>query len=555
MRRVLIPTLALGLAASWLGGLDESASASQRGGDAEGDQRKISNAGRATQAHHHGHDRVAGVGRLSWGRCEDPNLIDVGAECSMLSVPLDYSRSHGTKIKLAVSRVKHTVPDSQWQGVMLVNPGGPQSGLVYAFLGQLVPDEAGGSYDWIGFDPRGVGASVPALSCLPDRAAGPRPDYTPATRATEDAWLKRSMDYAKACRRNGGTLLDHLKTTDHARDLNAIRSALGERRINYYGFSWGTYLGQVFATMFPDRMRRMILDSSVDPRRVWYASNLDQDDAFEKTIQTFFAWVARHDGVYHLGETRADVEAAFYAAQDKLRAAPRGSLGPDEWGDAFVPAGYNQAAWLDVAGAFAAFINHGDAAPATAGYEAADSLGNDNGYAVALGTFCTDSAWPRDWSVWHRDNTRVATDAPFFTWGNAWFNAPCAFWSAKPGRPVDVGSKHLPRFLMFDETLDAATPFSGSLEVRKRFPSATLIATVGGTSHANTLIGNACVDSRIAAYLADGTLPQRQPGRGPDVTCAPIPEPEPSPTTTQTAGPVDNRHLAARIVRIIAAGR
>jgi pimeloyl-ACP methyl ester carboxylesterase len=467
-------------------------------------------------------------------------------------VPLDYAKPRGTKIQLALSRVRHTVPDSQAQGIMLVNPGGPGgSGLIYSILGNFVPNDAGGYYDWIGFDPRGVGASVPSLSCIPDYNVGPRPDYEVPTRAVERAWLKRSIGYAKACKRNGGALLDHLKTTDNARDMNAIRYALGEKRINYYGFSYGTYLGQVFATMFPSKVRRMVLDANVDPRRVWYGANIDQDYAFETVIQLFFDWVARHDDAYHLGETGEAVEANYYAAQDELRAHPRGSLGPAEWTDAFLLAGYLQAGWPDVAQAFADFVNNDDPAGAIAQYENFDGPGADNLFAVYLGTECSDVRWPRSWAFWHRDNARVAQDAPFFTHGNEWFNAPCAFWRAKSGQPVQVHGKHVPKILLLDETLDAATPFSGSLEVRKLFPSASLIATVGGTTHANSLNGNSCVDDPIAAYLTDGTTPSRLHGRGPDVKCDPLPEPEPTAAAARTAA----GNNAAREVAQLAAVR
>jgi len=278
------------------------------------------------------------------------------------------------------------------------------------------------------------------------------------------------------------------------------------------------------------------------------ACNIDQDFAFEKVAHLFFDWVARHDTTYHLGTQAAAVEAAYYGALDSLRATPRGVLGPAEWADAFLLAGYVQGTWPDVADAFAAFVNDDDAAAATALYESFDAPGDDNGTAIYLGTECTDARWPHDWSVWHRDNTRVATKAPFLTWGNAWFNAPCAFWTARSSNPPVVWGKKLPPILLLSETLDAATPFTGSLEVRKRFSSASLIATEGGTTHANSLAGNACVDDPIAVYLQDGTTPVRLRGKGPDVVCQAMPEPEPAASSSASArsssGQIDALRLA-----------
>jgi pimeloyl-ACP methyl ester carboxylesterase len=475
---------------------------------------------------------------LTWGPCDNPTLVSFGAECATLSVPLDYSKPKGTKIELAVSRVTHSVPDEEYQGVMLVNPGGPGgSGLIYSVLGAFVPGGVGASYDWIGFDPRGVGDSVPALSCIPDYFAGPRPDYVvTGNRDAERAWLDRSAAYSAACDANGGRLLDHVKTTDTVKDMNAIRQALGEEQINFYGFSYGTYLAQVFATLHPNRVRRMVLDSTVNPRRVWYDANLDQDYAFEIVFERFFDWVARNDDAYGLGTSAADVEAAFYDAQDKLRATPMGILGPSEWTDAFVVAGYLQEVWPDVADAFAAFVNSSDPNPAIALYEGFNSVDEDNGFAMYLATECTDARWPDRYSQWRRDAIRVSRDAPFLTWANTWFNAPCLTWPARSAQPVNVRDRGAPPILLVGETLDAATPFSGSIEVRGRFRSSVLIATEGGTTHANSLFGgNACVDDRIADYLRDGTLPDRVRGRGPDVVCDALPEPEPATTAASVA--------------------
>ncbi len=181
--------------------------------------------------------------------------------------------------------------------MLFVNPGGPGgSGLGLSVLGPIISEDfgrkdAGGAYDWIGFDPRGVGDSRPSLSCDPGYFGPDRPEYVPRTPELYQVWQGRSAGYAEACGRAGGRLLDHMRTTDAARDMNQIRKALGVRRINYYGFSYGTYLAQVYTKLFPNRMRRMVLDSNVDPRRAWYRANLDQDVAFDRNIGLFFDWI------------------------------------------------------------------------------------------------------------------------------------------------------------------------------------------------------------------------------------------------------------------------
>jgi pimeloyl-ACP methyl ester carboxylesterase len=473
---------------------------------------------------------------VQWGKCTDPTLKQAHAQCGFVTAPLDYSHPGNGTVKLAVSRVLHTVPAAQYQGVMLVNPGGPGgSGLVYSILGQFVPKHAGDAYDWIGFDPRGVGASRPALSCDPNYFQGPRPPYRPTTPAILHEWLNRSQAYATACGKAQPALLQHTKTTDWARDMDTIRAALGAKQINYYGFSYGTYLGQVYATLFPTHVRRMVLDSNVDPRDVWYQANLNQDVAFDRNINIWFAWVAKYDSVYHLGTTEDAVRTLFYSEEQRLQASPAGGVvGGDEWDDIFLGAGYYEQTWLDLGSLFSNWIRTHKVAPLVAEYKSTETPGDDNEFAMYNAVQCSDVQWPQQWSTWSNDNWRIDRIAPFETWNNAWFNAPCLYWPATPGTPVTVKGGTI-RALLVDETLDAATPFEGSLEVRKLFPQSSLLAEPGGTTHADTLFGDACVDNTIARYLADGTLPARKAGNGPDATCKPLPVPVPMQAQSNAA--------------------
>ncbi len=477
-----------------------------------------------------GVDASAVLPESAWGTCASSRLQAAGAQCTMLSVPLDYDKPGGAKIQLALSRIKHTVPDAKYQGIMLVNPGGPGgSGLGLSVLGSFVPNGAGDAYDWIGFDPRGVGSSVPALTCDPNYFAGPRPEYVPTTRAIEKTWLAKAKGYAQACGAAGGALLDHLKTIDSVRDMDRIRAALGRRQINYYGFSYGTYLGTVYSTVYPQRVRRMVLDGVVDPTRVWYQANLDQDIAFDRNIKIWWAWVAKYDSVYHLGATEAAVEKNWYAEQARLGKAPAGGVvGSSEWTDTFLFAGYYQSTWLGLAQTWVDWVTTRNPAPLIDAYNGTNGVGDDNGYAIYDAVQCTDVQWPQEFSTWREDNSRVYRKAPFETWGNAWYNAPCLSWPAQAGEPVEVDGEKAPPILLISETLDAATPYSGALRVRKLFPKSSLLALPGGTSHANSLSANACEDDQIAAYLADGTLPPRKPGGGADTTCAPLPVPDPT---------------------------
>jgi len=489
----------------------------------------------------------AGTSSITWGTCAESDLAQAGAKCGYLSVPLNYSDPSGPKIKISVSRILHTSSAKNYRGIILTNPGGPGGpGLdlnVY-LIAQLKADNlsaAAADYDWIGFDPRGVGTSIPALSCDPNYFSADRESYNPTTRSILNYWLDRTAAYDRACESKSATqsaLLDNMTTVDSAMDMNSIRTALAgpHGKMSYYGFSYGTYLGQVYATLYPHTLNQLILDSNVDPRTVWYQSNLNQDLAFNRNINIWFGWLAKYNSVYHLGATEAAVSKRWYAELTTLAKHPiQGVVGPDEWTDIFLEAGYYQETWLELGSAFADWENTHSAAAGNALvslYQGIDTPGNDNEFAVYNAVECSDVQWPTSWAVWQRDNSAINRVAPFETWGNAWFNAPCLYWPAPAQHPVRIGSGgsgyKVHSALLIDETLDAATPFPGSLEVRKLFRNSVLLAEPGGTSHADSLFGNLCVDGTIASYLETGTLPPRHPGAEWDITCQPLPVPNPA---------------------------
>ena len=489
---------------------------------------------------------------LQWGECANETLKAVGSECADLVVPLDYDRPRGRKITLAVSRLVHTSSEADYQGPLLLNPGGPGgSGLILSVYGSprvdVLPGDVERTYDWVGFDPRGVGSSRPALSCRSDYVGYDRPNYVPRTRAIERYWLRKSRQYALGCASSPARrLLPHLKTTDTVADMESMRKALGAPKINFYGFSYGTTLGQTYATLHPRRVRRLVMDGVVDPSRTPYRSNLDQDVAFNKSIQVYFGWLATYDEVFGLGTTRRQVSRGFYRELRKLDRSPAGGvIGPDELTDVMTGAGYYVNDWVEIGRAYAALVNQGDATGIKELFDDANpqnTAGSDNGYAIYLATQCTDAPWPQSLRRVLRDNWYYHSFAPFLTWSNAWFNGPCNFWPVKPAKKFRVSGaglgKH--RILLVSETLDAATPFSGALEARRRFKGARLIEGVGGTTHAGSLSGVACTDNAIAAYLTDGTVPRRLPGKRSDLRCPPVPQPDPTAAEAQKGSAGDN---------------
>jgi pimeloyl-ACP methyl ester carboxylesterase len=476
--------------------------------------------------------------RLTWKKCATQDAPRL--ECATVTAPLNHADPGGRKITLALSRVPHTAKKSL--GPLLVNPGGPGgSGLALAAsVASGLPRSVAARYDVVGFDPRGVGKSRPALDCAPGHSAPVRPDTVPATADLEQANLDRARAFAAACGRKHGDVLPYIDTVSAAEDLEVIRRALGAKRINYLGYSYGTYLGAVYARLHPDRVRRMVLDSVVDPTGVWYENNLQQDIAFEDRHRAFMAWVARHDDVYGLGADPARVEARWYAMRAAVAAKPaQGVVGPAELEDLFLPGGYHNGYWPLLARVFSAYSVKKQAAPLVEAYRAVGAVDaeGDNGYSVYAAVMCRDAVWPRDWGRWRADNWAVHEKARFMTWSNAWYNAPCAFWPTDGlRRPVDVANDKAPPVLIFQATGDAATPYAGAVRTHRLLRGSSLVVEEGGGNHGVTLSGNACLDRHLAAYLTNGAVPRRQSGDA-DATCPSLPEPKPAQQAARTVAP------------------
>ncbi|MEV7829259.1 alpha/beta hydrolase [Streptomyces subrutilus] len=465
---------------------------------------------------------------LRWADCATPRYPTL--QCASLTVPLDHDDPAGRRIALALTRVPHTAAASQ--GPLLVNPGGPGgSGRTLAgYVASALPKDVAAQYDVIGFDPRGVGRSEPVLDCGPGHFNPVRPDSVPRDARTERANLERVRSFAESCQARHADVLPYIGTVAAARDIEAVRTALGAARISYFGYSYGTYLGAVYAKLHPDRVHRLVLDSVVDPNGVWYKDNLAQDRAFDARHKAFLAWVAKHDATYRLGTGAAEVEERWYAMREAVRATPAGGkVGPAELEDTYMPGGYYDGYWPALAEAFAAYAVAGDPKPLVSAYERFGAVepSAGNSYSVYTAVQCRDSAWPRDWNRWRADTWRTHAVAPFMTWNNAWYNAPCAFWPTESLRAPDVTNTGLPPALLLAATEDAATPFAGALSMRDKLKGSALVVEEGGGNHGVALSGNTCLDEKVAAYL--------RTGRAADAACPAQPAPKPAAATRAAA--------------------
>ncbi|MBJ7902619.1 alpha/beta fold hydrolase [Streptomyces sp. DSM 110735] len=479
----------------------------------------------AARAAHHG---------IDWQDCPADWGLAKPIQCGWVSVPVDYAHPHGKQIKLAVDRIGNTGTKKDRQGALVYNPGGP-GGSGMRFPTRVTSKNplwtnVSKAYDFVGFDPRGVGHSAP-LSCVDPQefVKAPKADPVPDTEADKRAQRKLAREYAEGCGERSGAMLPYMTTPNTARDLDVIRAALGEKKLNYLGVSYGTYLGAVYGTLFPGHLRRMIVDSVVNPDRdnIWYQANLGQDVAFEGRWKDWENWVAANDAAFHLGTTRAAVQDKWLKLRATAKKHPLGGVvGPAELLSFFQSAPYYDSSWVPVASVFSKYVA-GDtqALIDAAAPDLSDTAGNastENGNAVYTAVECADAKWPTDWKTWDRDNTRLNRDYPFLTWSNAWMNLPCATWPAKQHTPVEVTThRGLPPVLIVQSTRDAATPYEGAVSLHKRFKNSRLITERDAGSHGVTGLVNPCINDRVDAYLLKGQLDRS------DVTCAPHATPKP----------------------------
>ncbi|MEV0374050.1 alpha/beta hydrolase [Streptomyces sp. NPDC050636] len=485
--------------------------------------------------------RAAKTG-IDWQDCPADWGLKTPVQCGYVTVPVDYAKPDGRTIKIAVDRALSTGDKKERQGSLLYNPGGP-GGSGMKFPTRITTKnplwtKVAKAYDFVGFDPRGVGHSAP-ISCIDPQefVKAPKADPVPDSEADKLAQRKLAKEYADGCAERSGDLLPYMTTANTVRDLDVIRAALGEKKLNFLGVSYGTYMGAVYATLFPDHVRRMIVDSVVNPSRekIWYQANLDQDLAFETRWGDWKKWVAKNDATYHIGDTDEKVQAAW----EKLRATAKknpigGVVGPAELTGFFQSAPYYDSSWASTAEAWRAYLA-GDEKPLieNAGPDMNDKAGNvasENSNAVYTAVECTDAKWPTSWQKWDRDNTRIHQQAPFMTWSNAWMNLPCATWSAKQQRPVDVKTgKGLPNVLIVQSARDAATPYEGAVELHQRLKGSRLITERDAGSHGVTGLVNPCINERVDTYLLTGKTDAA------DVTCAPHATPEPGKPAAKAA--------------------
>ncbi len=465
--------------------------------------------------------------RLDWKSCvlgpddaTGKELEQAGAQCADVTVPLDYGDPDGRTITVAISRIRAT-DTAHRVGPLLLNGGGPGGQTLGdpPWVRKAMKDVAT-RYDVVGVDPRFVGRSTPLDCHWPTgsaiRSAG-------VDRAGFDRMAAFSQDLAQRCRQHAADVLPYVTTRNTARDLDVIRAALGERRISYLGYSYGSYLGEVYATMFPGRTDRVVLDGVIDPDRYNPRLLRGSEKANRHALQGWASWAAARDTTYGLGRTRG----AVLATVDRVQAAAARTplrLGDHRVDEHIVPlivfnglSQDNDAAYGDFAQGVRDMLRAADGHRVTPSPWLAEVLefmltGADSHYgSVQTAILCGDKAAPRDPEVYWRDIQRARPQDPLLVPVTHNLN-PCAFWDPPRERPTTVRDD-LPALLV-NATGDPRTTYDGATAVRRTWPSSRLVTLRGADQHAvYGVYGTPCVDATVNTYLATGRLPAT------DITC------------------------------------
>jgi pimeloyl-ACP methyl ester carboxylesterase len=464
---------------------------------------------------------------LAWGPCAPfatgPDgraaFADTRYDCARLEVPLDYAAPGGRTAQLGVLRLRAT---GQRIGSLVVNPGGPGASGMSA-VPSLFGTGAGAQsplterFDVVGLDPRGVGASTPTIDCLTDaewevERGDLDVDPSPAgVAATEE----ENRQYAQRCtERVGADVLAAVGTRDAARDLDILRAALGDAKLTYLGYSYGSRLGATYAEEFPQNVRALVLDGALDPNQTTVERTVAQAAGFQKAFDAFAADCATRPAC-PLGTDPARAVATFQALTrplvDRPLAVGNRTLTYPDAITGTTQALYLSGSWPALAQALSA-LAAGDGTVLLLLADLYLDRRPDGTYGNAIEAFdvinCVDEDRVTDPAAIADGAARELAAAPYRDAGRGVVAARdrCAFWpvppTSTPHRPQVAG---LPPTVVVSTTGDPATPYQAGVDLAAALGGALL--RVEGDQHGAVLAGSACVDEAVTAYLIDLTAP------------------------------------------------
>ncbi|KJK09593.1 alpha/beta hydrolase [Terrabacter sp. 28] len=454
--------------------------------------------------------------QVSWSPCPD----NAKHECGTMQVPVDYADPTGGRFTLALRKAPATDPAKRI-GSLVINPGGPGgSGVEYAQYASFVfSPEVRSAYDIVGFDPRGIGASSP-VRCLGDSdmdllfSDDPTPDS-----AAERAELLGDVDaITKRCAARGGQRALHMSTAEVARDMDVMRVLLGDERLNFFGGSYGTFLGAMYADAFPKKVGRMVLDSAMSPNQTEQQEMTYDIQGFESSIDAFIDWcVARSDCA--LGSDKGSARQKIVDLLDSvekngLKTSKPGltTIGEGWVGFSIFMCLYSDTSWPTLnRGLAQALTGKGDILLAkgmsVVERSASGAYAPTTYLQAMIPVRCAD--WPRmssDPSL-SADQAKAKKDHPLWARMTGELYDNCRAWPtagrAPKGTTLAAGAAPI---LVIGNERDPATPIGGTKQLAKDLASGVLL-TSDHDGHGTYYAGNSCVDSAVDGYLLRGTAP------------------------------------------------
>jgi pimeloyl-ACP methyl ester carboxylesterase len=447
---------------------------------------------------------------LAWRSCGG------GFRCATLRVPLDEARPDGKQLGIAV--IRRPARDAADRiGTLVVNPGGPGVSGVDFLRAQAdsFPAAMQDAFDLVAFDPRGVGGSGP-VDCVDSLDPLFAQQFSPTSPERRDALVDAYRDVAAGCAARSGGLLAHVSTLETAHDLDRLRAALGEDHLDYLGYSYGTYLGALYAREFPDRVGRIVLDGPVDPSLDGAAGTLSQARGFERGLDAFFTWCAGDESC--MFREYGAPAAAYDALRARLVAdpvpaedQPGRSLGQTRFDAAVLQLLYGgRSQWRPLDRGLTA-TEDGNSSPLLEladAYEGRDDSGRDDG---ALESFwaiaCRDGPAIGDVAAAAALEAEVARVAPRlgpFIVNNS---LACSVWPQPALPPTGpIAAAGTPPILVVGTTRDPATPYSQARALARQLEAGVLL-TVAGRGHTSFGTGNECADRVVVRFLRTGEPP------------------------------------------------
>jgi pimeloyl-ACP methyl ester carboxylesterase len=493
-----------------------------------------------------GAEQPTPVPKLDWQPCGDaPNVV-----CATATVPLDYDNPRGATIDLHLAKSPAT-DQAHRLGSMFFNFGGPGAdAAIYleAFGTDLWP-AFNPRYDIIAMDPRGVGQSEPSIDCKANQETEgiySQPFTTPDN-LNPKALINKDLHYIGKCVSLNRKILPHVSTANVARDLDLLRQSFGEDKLNYFGYSYGTFLGATYASLFPKNYNRMVLDGPVDATDYINDPLADlsaQSDGFERALGRFFQACAV-DQVACSGFGGTDPWDAYDQLVDKANEAPIPAHGDDPRpidGDdinfAAIGQIYAKQLWGDLAAALADAA-HGDGTAIRQMVDEDYGLLEDGSYDPGTDRYFTIGAveqkYPRgDVGLYLRAGKRSWSEHEHTWWNNGYVELNYGLWPIHDkdafGGPFKIPDSS-PTPLVVATTYDPATPYRGAKSLVRDLGNARLL-TMRGDGHTAYAENSPCIDAAVEAYMNDGTLP------APGTSCTqdvPFTKPEPAPAAKSLA--------------------